>query len=58
MKENKKYSTPELEVIELDCEDIIQTRGNLGLTEEDKPTVPGKPVIMSTGTPTEINYFE
>ena len=65
MKENKKYSAPELEVIDIDCEDIIQTSGDEGLTvlpgTGESPgtgSSTGNSSYWSTGTPTEINYFE
>lgn len=65
MKENKKYSTPELEIIELDCEDIIQTSGGDGLIDGTETTPDGtgqitggsSSSIFSTGTPTEIGNF-
>lgn len=38
-KENKKYLTPELEVIKFNNEDIILTSGELG--DEDPDNTPG-----------------
>ncbi len=51
MKENKKYTTPEIEIIDIDCEDIIQTSGG-GLIDGGTGNAPGSGTGDGSGTGT------